>query len=488
MSDSMHRKMYKYRKRSARKRCARTLKQFLNLNLQSPLEDVVLVGPLAKPVAISYLREAFLQLSHDAVTEVGGFFFRNQPIDVQKWIEALCVYDIADHQVVIDHDVVQTASPEENIEYAGHVVVLNKENQANNFLEALSQKAKNKFYVREFSNEEEYVTCVRWLNARNKNTLAVENPFHLFHADSGTTEEVTFVVGYNTADLTTEEILGKLWRGGRVSVIGCGSTIFALYDEGNAKAYTEKTTIWKQLSLLTISHQFFDDSFLWVGFLTATMGTDCTRSGKAEILLSCKNSFQDPHIEKLTSLGKLGAWCEAIVHKMTESFAKKKTMHARKKITCVESIISSMRKKCHSNSAKTKGVIAPPYPKFNHEIKRQQHLRPPPKMKKRNAWILSDGAEISMVDILARANIMSKKRRVGEWCSSCHHLDAPEGRKLQEIICGNPNCKAKFVFATTGTHYVFSDKEKRRKEIDINLPLFDSRVLNLLSVGLGLGL
>ena len=83
---------------------------------------MVLVGPLRKPVPISYLREAFLQLSSDAVTEV-GFFYRNQPIDVKKWIEALCVYDIADHQVVLDHT--QTP-PEDNIEYVGHVVVHRK--------------------------------------------------------------------------------------------------------------------------------------------------------------------------------------------------------------------------------------------------------------------------------------------------------------------------------------------------------------------------
>jgi len=473
----MHSKMYKYRKRSARKRCARTLKKFLKLNLQSPLEEMVLVGPLRKPVPISYLREAFLQLSSDAVTEV-GFFYRNQPIDVKKWIEALCVYDIADHQVVLDHT--QTP-PEDSIEYVGHVVVLNTEKKANDFLETFSQKAKNKIKVREFSSEEEYAACVHWLNMRNKKTLAFRNPFQLLQTDSPTTEEVTiaFAIGYNTADLSTEEVLGKLWRGNRVSVIGCGGTIYALYDEGNAKKYTEKTTIWKQLSLLTASHRFFNDSTLWVGFLTATTATNCPQSGKAEILFSCKNSFHDSHVEKLTLLGKLEEWCEAIVQKLTESLEKNEILRARKTKTCVESIISSMKRKCHSNSTETKGKVAPSYPKFNHEIKRQRHLRPPSKNKKRNAWILSDGAEISMVDILARANIMSKKRRVGEWCFSCP-LDAPEARKTQETLCGNSNCKAKFVFATTGTHYVFSDQEKKRKEIDINLPLFDSRVLNLL--------
>lgn len=462
-------------KRESAKARVRRMKKYASKIFGKKNEREMLVGPFAKPVNAAFLMDAISKLSVAPASE-RFFFYRNRPVNVEKFFRTLCAFDVAAHVSAAELPPPPLGEREASL---GHVVILNPHGKAGLFLDSLLTTAAGKITFREFTLERDYEWCVKDLKKSMKKVIAFSNP--LCVAFSREARAASFFVRYNVADLSVEEILGKLWREETLRVLGFGDAIIAMKDApSGGKRYPADCAVAEELKrTLRRDELRAETRGAWAATVTAVPDASYPHGETAKMTIDFERVFDEGDLQALYDLDLLSLWSSLHVERFAEFFrVEREKKHVSR--PSPSDIIRVMREKSTPSlsplvrSGEREAVAHAP----TSEVKRIPERRKRNVVGTRNAWVTRDKKEVSVVDNAVRIQMSKKKRKIGEKCPRCPP-DAIDDRKTAELRCENPRCRAKFCHASTGSHFVWREQGKKIEK-DMHLPLFDHKVMRAL--------
>ena len=475
-ADSVHRKMLDLCGLSARKRKKKIVK-YLSKTLGA--SKFVKIGPFAANVRSDYLFDSLSSL------QVGrsGFFFENRPVDVEAWIRALCKHRVAEYHPHRPSASLTDEKDDEKKERVGLIVAGGSSTDLaclDAFWRRLREVASGRFELREFRTEEDCKECARYHQTKGERVMMFSSPWFARDFEKDVAVEVSAT--YNTTNLDVEKTLGKLWRGQKVAAIGVGKKTFLASFEGcgEPKKTMREGFPFSAFEEMAEKLPLFEERVAWSATMTATRPEDYPTAGTAPLVVVVRSGISSETttqiMEEMRSgdcggEGMLRELCELLTDRLVDRLRKTLVRSSTSQVSAA-SIIQAMRKKTPQRQQQRRQIS----PVFSSEIKREKRERTPRETKTRNAWLLRDGKEVCVSDVSAHTRMRMRKRKLKVKCSKCPP-DRADERKTSETQCENANCRAKFCFSFTGTHFHFKDEEGNGRDVDANLPLFDSRVL-----------
>lgn len=459
--------MLSLRLKSVRKRVKKMKKYASDLFPRSPAEpEKALVGPFQKQVNGNYVVDVVGKLSASPASEK-SVYYRNRPIDLVKFLRALCSFDVASHAL----PPVERSDPKISGQLFGYVVIKNAERRGEVFLNDFLAFVNGDVKVREFTSQVDYEACVESTKKKTHKVIAFDNPFFI---SPSTRKDLRVQISYGVPDLSVEEILGKLWRGGELRAVGFGTELVALRDSEN-KRYPLNCVVGEAVKAAI----FGELSGAWALSVTSEPDVTYPSRGKTDVLVTFARPFGETDLQTIVDEGILRRWVSLHATAIKEYLAKIQPQTLRKQLSAGD-IIRAMRSQSSSSSLSRQrsfDVSPPLVHEPTTEVVRAEIS--PPRATTRNAWILKDSSELCVKDPMVGIQINAIKRKLGEKCARCPP-DAATLQKTRELPCANPQCKAKFWCAQSGTHYIWREK-KERIEVDMHLPLFDKQVLEALN-------
>jgi hypothetical protein len=243
------------------------------------------VSMLGKPVRTDYLKSALRLLCRDLPSR-HAFFYKALPVNVGKWVEALCTYDIDTYTPrswSMKH-----AEPRDLTECStfAELSIYNEVPEFVDFFTAFKQRIKNMgVCAREFNTKEDYEQSL--LVSRMRGTMHVFGctvfagdrlEIHMDGAQHSQAPSVgrplvpvkplrpirPLMLRPSSDNLAVEDVLGIIARKGVLVAVGSGAKLLALYAANKngelLKTFADDTFVWKQIADRTygITHS------LWV--------------------------------------------------------------------------------------------------------------------------------------------------------------------------------------------------------------------------------
>lgn len=471
-----------------------------------------LVTVFGKHIRTDYLKLSLRQLSWDLPSK-DTFFYKALPINFEKWVVALCTHDIATYTPrswskshAVPRDLMELST-------FAQLSIYNESPELVDFFTAFKQRLQQiGVRAREFNTREDYDTslCVFQTQGMNNafgcSVLAGDRlSIQLCNTAGMSVEPVVGVarplvpikplrslrpllLQPSEANLAVEATMGIIVRHGTLMGVGSGEKLLALYatDQNGCviKSYGDTTFAWKQIADRTtgIIHS------LWV-MKTAqysVTGKERTTGMDVPLVLLAGVGVDDLLNARVIGEKTFSAICAQtatnVASKIREVMQRRIVAPVLSTRTdLVQQITRDMRKGSTSLPPEHlydgAGTAVPLMP-----IEKVVPLYNVPKSC-RNAWLLLDGSQVSVVDGLQRDAINRRVRLNGaKRCPACP-ANHPDSIRREQMVCTSPQCPSKFVFYTTMTHYVYKKANGRTVEQDINLPLFTDQVLSQIHFG-----
>jgi hypothetical protein len=449
------------------------------------------------------------------------FFYKALPINVAKWVEALCVYDI-DTYTPRSWSMKHAEPCQQRISTTfAELSVFNETPEYVDFFGMLKHRLKQAgVSAREFDTREDFEASLCFLREQNpKNTfgctvlagdrLAIKLDGDSSSPSPGTARPLVpakptrrlrpLVLRPSDDDLAVEDVLGIIVRGGGLVGVGSGTTLLALYArdcEGTLlKSFTDETFVWKQIADRTsgVVHS------LWVMNAAARgdggpVPTDVRTAGMdVPLTLVPGVSALELANTRLASPKRFVKICEAVAGAVASQL--REAVHRRivssplraQGSDLVYQITMDLKDRAKPRATPLGRAQAAPLPDGEGVlavplIMPAEKAVPAFNIPKlcRNAWITADGGRVEVVDGLQRDVLLGRTRLYGaKRCPGCP-ADHPDHIRTERIRCSAPLCSSKFLFYTTTTHYVFKKASGRSLEVDINMPLFSDDALSSL--------
>lgn len=463
----LHRKMLSLRHKSVKKRVNKMKKYASALFPRSPADpEKALVGPFEKRVNENYVADVVGQLSACPASET-SVYYRNRPVDLVEFLRALCSFDVASHAL----PPAERSGPRiSGQHFSGYVIVKNAERRGDAFLNEFVAFVGGAVKMREFTSQVDYDACVESTKKKTHKVIAFDNPF--FTSPSAR-EDLKVCISYGVPDLTVEEILGKLWRGGELRALGFESELVALIDSEN-KRYSPNCAVGK-----VVKAACGELSGAWALSVTSEPDGMYPSRGETDILITFGRPFGETDLQIIVDEGLLRRWVSLHATAIKEYLAEIQPQTLRKQLSAGD-IIRAMRSQSSSSTlSRQRSLDASPPLVHGPTTEVVRVGIAPPRVTTRNAWILKDSSELCVKDPAVKIRVDAMKRKLGERCARCPP-DAATPQKTRELPCANLQCKAKFWCAQSGTHYIWRENEERI-DIDMHLPLFDKQVLAALN-------
>jgi hypothetical protein len=234
-----------------------------------------IVRLFGKLVRTDYLKTSLRLLCRDRPSK-HAFFYKALPVNVEKWVEALCLYDIDTYTPRAWS--MKHAEPRDMTECAtvAELSIFNETPEFVDFFTVFKQRLKHLgVRAREFNTREDYEASMRVLRAQGcKNTFgcAVHAGDRL-NIKLGEEDTPTSSPGMGVGrplwpvkpvralrpltlrpsddNLAVENVLGIIVRGGVLVAVGSGGKLLALYatdkDGTLVKSFGDDTFVWKQI-------------------------------------------------------------------------------------------------------------------------------------------------------------------------------------------------------------------------------------------------
>jgi len=251
-----------------------------------------IVSLFGKLVRTDYLKNSLHLLCRDRPSR-HAFFYKALPVNVEKWVEALCLYDIDTYTPRAWS--VKHAEPRDMTECAtvAELSIFNETPEFADFFTLFKQRLKHLgVRAREFNTREDYETSMLVLRAQGcKNTFGcavhVGDRLNVKLGEDTPTSSPGVAVGRplwpvkpiralrpltlrpSDDNLAVENVLGIIVRGGVLVAVGSGRKLLALYatdkDGTLVKSFGDESFVWKQIvdRICEVIHN------IWV--MTATM-------------------------------------------------------------------------------------------------------------------------------------------------------------------------------------------------------------------------
>lgn len=457
--------MLSLRHKSVKKRVDKMKKYASALFPRSAADsEKALVGPFEKRVNGKYVVDVVGQLSACPASGT-SVYYRNRPVDLVKYLRALCTFDVASH--ALPAEVRGPIKGGKTLK--GYVVVRNAERRGEAFLNDFVAFVGGAINMREFTSQADYDACVQDTKQKTHKMIAFDNPFF---TSSKAREDLRVRISYGVPDLSVEEILGKLWRGGEVRAVGFGSELVAMRDTEN-KRYPPNCAVAE-----VIRAAIGELSGAWALSVSSEPDETYPSGGETEVLLTFGRPFGEADLQIIVDEGLLRRWASLHATAIEEYLSKVQPQKLRKQLSAGD-IIRAMRSQSSSSSlSRQRSFDATPSAAHEPTTEVVRVGIEPPRVTTRNAWILKDSGELCVRDPAVKMQVDAIKRKLGEKCARCPP-DAATPQKTRELPCVNPQCKAKFWCAQSGTHYIWREYGERM-EVDMCLPLFDKKVLEAL--------
>ena len=451
---------------------------------------LVSFGPLKKLVRIDYLEKSVKELCVDECTR-NSLFYRNRPVNLKKWLLALCQYDIARFtpRKWFAARLIMSVEPHVQAkEHLADISLLAYDSQHDDFINALKTLLRHEgITLRVYGTFEQHEQSVSFW--KNKRTVAfdISNVETMVlsgcRVDLNAAENrpILFRPG-DVIDLPTEEILGTLYRNSAdrsVFCLGAGSNTLALYLlDGTSTLLKQYTRAHAMLG--KIRRETADvDRVAWLARLSFSpeQALMKTRGETYQVRVTFQPfvSSKCAHHLKLMGGNVFNAFSQAAVTQIAKLV--RKTLEAAK--------TKNDTAKKHSVAEIMQHVVRAQAPPLETSARATDDAlpseRPTPKdfvpTECRDAWVLPSGAEIFATDDELKLKMRNKRRCF--WAQRCRKCppDAAEPRKTELMPCANKLCTALFVYYSTSSHYCYRDHTRSLVEKDMNLPLFCDEVL-----------
>jgi len=490
------RKMWKARKVKFKARCKRAMKIFLKCSGGSPSEGLILLGPLQRIVRIDYVKNAVALLCRD-VAQRKTLSYRNQPVNVQKWIEALCYYEVA--QFTPRRWVQPQSYARPPVDEFAHLNVLNDQKVQSVFMDVVKNCLKNKGVpCREYDNLNDYQTSLSYFHTTRSLGLGVRNignmtlevkGCHRALPSSTPLQDVWLTPRPN--DLSSQEILGTLARAKTRSkkvalvAVGCGARVFALFHHEKKKIYNNRCALWLRIQEAvtkdeTLHQPVWTMRVTWAPANTEQDHADAHTKGAA-LQLAYSREITQETTRFVHLLGVTEQFGEAVSEVLVKSVknlvelskVKKAPPLTASRDNLLQHILAGQSFRSYGTEPRN-AACAPVVQKLPAQRRVARVITP---LQYRNAWICEDGEEISVTDPVLRASTQKRRRfTLAPRCPKCPPVQG-DARKGEEAECANLKCKGKFLFHSTLTHYGYKNADGRPVEEDMNLPLFTDEVL-----------
>ncbi|MFB1020255.1 MAG: hypothetical protein QMC37_08460 [Flavobacteriales bacterium] len=474
-------------------RAKRMLKMFI-AKCGGEFETGLLRTP-GKLIRIDYVEQSMGQLARDLPTH-DALFFRSLPVNVERWIRAMCTYDIATY-VPREWSIRHTFPPGNLLRKGKTFTQILRFNSMpycapffKHFDHACSMKG---ISVRLCESQQQYEAEMSSHGTRGVIT-SDESPRLSFACPSSNTRPLpsaTFKLRPSTS-LDVEETLGTLARQGRLLLSGTFCQILSIFVlENNGEAIRVYGATSSPSFLPPLSQ--FNLPGLWTASndKITFLCDDKMRGCDVEIIFREGIHAEVITLTELTG-GKIktNSLAEKIVANIAEVEKKHMTLmkpelKQRKTDTDIIQKICQQLRRNHvptHHAATTTATAIPQKLTAQTSEKCNENTVEAPR-KNRNAWILSDDNRcLEVVDSIMRDDVMTRKRWLnGNACETCRKRH-PDASRASETACRAKSCKNSFKFYSTTTHYIFANASRKRVERDINLPLFTDDVLMKLPI------
>jgi len=471
------------------------------------------VGMFDKLVRTDYLKSSLRLLCRDLPSK-HTFFYKALPVKVDKWVEALCMYDIdtfTPRSWSMKH-----AEPRDLGECApfAELSIYNETPEYLDFFTTFKQRLKHVgVRAREFDSREDYEASLRFFRARGaKNAFgcAVEAGDRLAievddtpNPSPGAARPLVpvtaarplrpLVLRPSDDDLAVEDVLGIVVREGELVGVGSGTKLLALYAKDKAgtlvKSFGDETFAWKQIvdRISGVAHSLWVMSARCEGYTFAedvrTAGVDVPLTLVPGVstgeLANARFTGERRFAEICTqAAANVSAQLREAVHRRGAIPLRAQGSDLVRQITIDLKERGPSRDSIEPPQAAGLTIFADTVPIM--PVEKAVPAFNVPKLC-RNAWVTADGVRVEVVDSLQRDMLLERVRLLGaKRCPGCPP-DHPDPLRTERLVCSAPQCPSKFLFYTTMTHLVYRKASGRAMEEDINLPLFSDQVLHRLS-------
>jgi hypothetical protein len=443
-----------------------------------------------KLVRIGYLQVSARQLTRD-VPGNRVLFFRSLPINVRKWIEALATYDI-DTYTPRSWRAKNATACKPSIMNAQYDLALYNETPAFApfFVEMKLYLEKKCVCLREYVsltdfNQAKAHFSQKYTQAGDIGIKLLKNDMFCINVNGSAAtpngRACPLLLDDCTKRLCLDQILGAVYRGGRLVAIGSGSDVIAVFLIDRENTLIRHFDKGSYAADILHAHMKDEKEFLWV--LKTDVVTDHQNPRvsmhTSRIETTCMYGVQLDDYSKMRSPEIL-----SLAGKITERLCKYINCQKRRQQTPIQdcNIVKRVTEciRAMKKTAQPRG--APPSTE-------SPLLKLPPEKKAervevpllcRNAWILPNRQIVEVADTITRDILTSRMRFYkGLRCNACKP-DHPDPVLDETYRCSKVYCQSRFEMSSTSSHYIYRNKHGKYMEEDMNLPLFTDSALSAL--------
>lgn len=444
-----------------------------------------------KPVRVDYVKKSLRQIAVDKPFGT-SLFYKSVPINLEAWIRAMCLYDIATYVPMWWSMSLYRCRMSDLKAVTVRFGIKNTVSEADT---ALIEFAKT---ARKIGMNVERVTEETVLAVKN-NTLKRD---HLSPVVSlcdkknilpfvTTLEHVTFAHIRPTQSLEYEEVIGLLERRGRVVCVGgkrnvtfmmmveTGGEIFQIRDKTSPHYLQECIDGCKKWPLWTV--EMGSPTFCFGDPLKgADVRVVAFRGIRLETLIFANTAYgrraKTPQMDEVAA-NVMGCIREDKKHPDSRYCHDRKITLSRQGSDVVQTICESLKRYRpeEENNRNVCQRLAPLQEWVGAPFLVEETHVP---LKCRNSWVMPDGATVEKTDEVVN-NTMRRRCR---WptnfhrCRMCPPLH-PEPKIRETERCKSSSCKTNFWKADNLTHLYFRGERKKRVQLDKFKPLFTDDVL-----------